>query len=66
MPLVPFMSAYVARLRALTKRGQALPAGAQMHIQVGLEWGEACRLIDRGMKAAGCCCSAGEAEEFEW
>jgi hypothetical protein len=36
MPLVPFMSAYVARLRALTKRGQALPAGAQMHIQVGL------------------------------
>lgn len=34
MPLVPFMSAYVARLRALTKRGQALPAGAQMHIQV--------------------------------
>ncbi|WIA12173.1 hypothetical protein OEZ85_012245 [Tetradesmus obliquus] len=37
MPLVPFMSAYVARLRALTKRGQALPAGAQMHIQAVLE-----------------------------
>lgn len=35
MPLVPFISGYVARLRALVKRGQQLPAGAQMHIQVG-------------------------------
>jgi hypothetical protein len=34
MPLVPFMSGYVARLRALVKRGQQLPQGAQGHIQV--------------------------------
>eukprot|EP00878_Enallax_costatus_P021623 GHUV01022908.1.p1 GENE.GHUV01022908.1~~GHUV01022908.1.p1 ORF type:complete len:615 (+),score=214.70 GHUV01022908.1:523-2367(+) len=37
MPLVPFISAYVARLRALVKRGQALPSGAQLHLQAVLE-----------------------------
>lgn len=44
MPLLSFISAYVARLRALVKRGEQLPASAQMHLQVRL--------------AGGCCCYA--------
>jgi hypothetical protein len=35
LPLVGFIGAYVQRLRALVKRGQALPAGAALHLQVG-------------------------------
>jgi hypothetical protein len=35
MPLLSFISAYVARLRALLKRGEQLPASVQMHVQVG-------------------------------
>lgn len=34
MPLLSFISAYVSRLRALVKRGEQLPASAQMHMQV--------------------------------
>jgi exportin-T len=33
MPLVPFISAYVARLKALSKRNQALPANVGGHLQ---------------------------------
>lgn len=35
MPLLSFISAYVARLRALLKRGEQLPASVQLHVQVG-------------------------------
>lgn len=35
MPLLSFINAYVARLRALVKRGEQLPASAQLHLQVG-------------------------------
>jgi hypothetical protein len=34
MPLLSFITAYVARLRALVKRGEQLPPSAQMHLQV--------------------------------
>lgn len=34
MPLLAFINAYVARLRALVKRGEQLPASAHMHLQV--------------------------------
>lgn len=35
MPLLSFINSYVGRLRALVKRGEQLPASAQMHLQVG-------------------------------
>jgi hypothetical protein len=35
MPVLSFISAYVARLRALLKRGEQLPASVQLHVQVG-------------------------------
>lgn len=34
MPLLSFITAYVARLRALVKRGEQLPPSAKMHLQV--------------------------------
>lgn len=53
MPLLSFISAYVARLRALVKRGEQLPASVQMHVQVG-------GLFDRGSNICtpnrGCMC----------
>lgn len=33
MPLLSFINSYVARLRALVKRGEQLPASAQLHLQ---------------------------------
>eukprot|EP00879_Flechtneria_rotunda_P017634 GHRR01018485.1.p1 GENE.GHRR01018485.1~~GHRR01018485.1.p1 ORF type:complete len:825 (+),score=308.84 GHRR01018485.1:604-3078(+) len=53
MPLVPFISAYVARLRALVKRGQQLPAAAQMHLQAVLQGvAAATRYPDNGANEA--------------
>lgn len=37
MPLVPFVNAYVGRLKALAKRGQAPPADAALHLRSILE-----------------------------
>jgi exportin-T len=37
MPLVPFINAYVARLKMLARRGQAMPADAALHLRSILE-----------------------------
>jgi hypothetical protein len=50
MPLLSFITAYVARLRALVKRGEQLPPSAQVHLQVITI--STCRreLLDRGVR----------------
>jgi hypothetical protein len=37
LPLAPFVAAYLARLRALVKRGRTLPQGAREHLRAVLE-----------------------------